>query len=242
MRSDNADVAGQGEATPLRPAAPLQRVLLACGAVGPPLFVLAFLVEGATRHAGYDPLRYPVSSLAIGPSGWTQTANFLVTGALLLAFSFGLRPAVRRYGGGVWAPLLIGLVSIGLIGAGVFVTDPVNGYPEGTPMVPVKTMSGTLHDLFSALVFLGLPVACLVLAYRFWVSRHRAWAGYSAGTAVAFLGCFVLTSMGFARDPVFMPVGGLLQRLTLAIGWAWLTLLALYLLRRRPPAAPASRP
>lgn len=43
------------------------KALLACGAIAGPLFVVAFL-EGATCD-DYDPLRHPVSSLALGPSG-----------------------------------------------------------------------------------------------------------------------------------------------------------------------------
>jgi hypothetical protein len=56
------------------------RTLLVCGVVGGPLFVAVFLVEGATR-AGYDSLRHPFSSLALGDSGWMQIANFVVAGA-----------------------------------------------------------------------------------------------------------------------------------------------------------------
>ena len=67
---------------------------LACGVIGGPLFVAPFLVEGVTR-ADYDPLRHPVSSLAIGDSGWPQTANFVITGLLVLAFAVGLRRAFR---------------------------------------------------------------------------------------------------------------------------------------------------
>jgi hypothetical protein len=62
------------------------RTLLACGVIGGPLFVATFLVEDAT-HANYDPLRHPVSSLALSDSGWVQGANFIVTGLLTLAFA-----------------------------------------------------------------------------------------------------------------------------------------------------------
>jgi hypothetical protein len=40
-------------------------VLLLCGAVGGPLFTIAWLVEGAAR-ANYDPLQHPIRSLSIG--------------------------------------------------------------------------------------------------------------------------------------------------------------------------------
>lgn len=208
----------------------LDRVLLGCGAVGPPLFVVVFLVEGATR-AGYSALRHPVSSLALGDLGWVQRANFLVTGALLLAFAAGLRSAPRRDGGGVAVAVLAGLVAVGLIGAGLFATDPIGGYPAGTPAVVAATTDGTLHNDFSLAVFLALPVACLVLAYRFATSGRGGWACYCAVTAVAFLTGFVLSGMGFSQDPTFVPIGGLLQRLTIVVGWAWLTALAVHLLR-----------
>jgi hypothetical protein len=45
-----------------------------------------------------------------------QGANFVVTGLLVLAFAVGLRPALRRLGAGLWAPVLIGLVGVGLVG------------------------------------------------------------------------------------------------------------------------------
>jgi Protein of unknown function (DUF998) len=108
------------------------KTLLACGAIAGPLFVLVFLVEGATR-AHYDPLRHPVSSLAFGDVGWTQRANFLITGLLMLAFAIGLRRALRPLAGPTWGPLLVGAYAIGLLGAGIFVADPMNGYPPGTP-------------------------------------------------------------------------------------------------------------
>src|SRR5687768_7651289 len=69
------------------------RALLWCGAVGGPLFVVVFLIAGAVRP-DYDPLRHPVSSLALTEAGWVQEANFLLTGALFVAFGFGLRRAL----------------------------------------------------------------------------------------------------------------------------------------------------
>jgi hypothetical protein len=201
------------------------------------LFIVVFLIEGAVpaiRPDGYSPLRHPISTFAIGEFGWIQVANFLVTGALLVAFAMG----VRRAGGGIWAPVLIGLVGVGLIGAGVFTADPLSGYPPGTPAMPAMgTTHGVLHEAFSAPVFLGLPAAAGLVGYRFAKSGHRWWAGYSVGTAVAFLALFVLTSMGFAQTPAFVAVGGLLQRLTITVGFSWLTVLALHLIRRESAAS-----
>jgi hypothetical membrane protein len=210
------------------------KMLLACGVIAGPLYVVAFLVEGATR-AHYDPLRHPVSSLAFGDSGWTQRANFLVTGLLTLALAIGLRRALRPLGGPTWGPLLVGACAVGLLGAGVFVADPINGYPPGTPDERlIYSTHGVLHDLFSALVFLGLPVACFVLSRWFAARGKRGWTTYSAVTGVVLVSAFILSSAGFGQTEGLVDVAGLFQRVTLILGFGWLTLLAVRFLRSPP--------
>ena len=138
------------------------KTLLACGIIGGPVFVLAFLVEGATR-VNYEPLRHPVSSLALGDSGWTQTANFIITGLLTLAFAAGLWHTLRPGKGSVWGPLLVGVWAVGLLGAGVFVTDPVSGYPPGTPTDSpgtVGTAPSTTSSRYSASWRWQRPASC----------------------------------------------------------------------------------
>ena len=174
------------------------RALLACGVVAGPLFVVAFLVKGFTR-ADYDPLRHPVSSLALGDHGWAQTANFLVAGLLTLAFSIGLRRALLPGKGSTWGPLLIGTWAVGLLGAGVFVTDPVSGYPPGSPdRLSGNSLHGALHDLFSRTAFAALAVACFVIGRRFGSQGEHGWVACSVITSVVFVGGFILSSAGFA--------------------------------------------
>jgi hypothetical protein len=207
------------------------KVLLACGTIAGPLFTVAWIVAGANR-ANYDPLRHPISSLAIGELGWTQTANFFVTGLLTLAFAFGLRRRLQSPGGSTWGPRLIAVMAIGLLGAGFFVTDPLNGYPPGTPNFSLEvTLPGRLHRLFSAFVFLGLPIGCFVFARFFTRQGQRRWAIYSMITGVAFIVMFVITSAGFAQVQGLVNYAGLFQRITLTTGWAWLTLLVIYMLK-----------
>ena len=95
------------------------RGLLSCGLAAGPVFVTAFLVEGAIRD-GYRPSRHPVSSLALGPRGWIQIANFAVTGTLVLAGAVGLGragdPALSTRVGRA----LTGAAGAGLIGSAVF--------------------------------------------------------------------------------------------------------------------------
>lgn len=199
--------------------------LLLCGAVAGPLFVLALLLQGAVR-ADYDPLRHPGSSLTLGEYGWVQAANFIVAGVLSLAFAFGLR---RALGGAVWGPILVGIWAVGLIGAGVFTSDPVSGYPPGTPaMLPEhSSQEAALHDLFSLLGFVALVLACVVLARR----GGAGWAVYSVASAAAFAVAMVLASAAFTQNPALVAYGGLLQRTAVIVGWAWLAVLAVRLPR-----------
>ena len=159
------------------------RRLLWCGVAAGPLFLLTALAEGATR-ADYDPLRHPVSSLALGPAGWVQVANFSVAGALYVIYAVGLWRAPKTVVGTRLGTILIGAAAVGLLGAAAFLTDPVSGYPPGTPSAPGDyTTSGALHDLFSIPTFLGLPAAGFVFGHWFRKIGNRRWAIYSTGSA-----------------------------------------------------------
>ncbi len=108
--------------------AAMRNKLLYAGVIGPLLFIVVFLIEGATR-AGYKPWLMYVSQLATGPGGWLQVANFLTFGMLVIAFAVGLRFATRSNA----APILLALFGAALLVAGIFSTDPGLGYPVGAP-------------------------------------------------------------------------------------------------------------
>ncbi|WP_214326328.1 DUF998 domain-containing protein [Nonomuraea sediminis] len=217
--------------------------LLRCGVVAGPLFVVAFLIEGATR-GHYNPLRHPVSSLALGEYGWTQTANFIVAGLLTLAFAFGVRQALKAEGGTtrgtLWGPILVGAWAVMLIGAGIFTTDPVSGYPPGTAAMRAEytNLAAELHDLISLPGFIALFAACIVFAIRFARLRQPSWAIYSALTGAAFLTTFILATLAFSQNPSLVAYGGLFQRIAITSGWLWLTLLATRLLRQSHDTRP----
>ncbi|MEU1736222.1 DUF998 domain-containing protein [Streptosporangium sp. NPDC020145] len=215
--------------------------LLACGVIAGPLFVLTFLVAGAAR-AGYDLLRHPVSSLALGDLGWVQVANFLVAGLLTLAFAVGLRRALQPLGGSTWGPLLVAVWALGLLGAGIFVTDPINGYPPGTParLTHYGSTHAALHDGISFATFVALVAACFVFTRRFAGWGERGWAAYSAFTGIAFTVAMTLSSLGFEQAEGLAGLSGLFQRVAIIIGWCWLSLLALHLLLRSGAFRPLS--
>jgi Protein of unknown function (DUF998) len=225
---------------PGRPAA-WTRGLLHCGLAAGPVFVTAFLVEGAVRD-GYQPLRHPVSSLALGSRGWVQAANFAVTGTLFLAGAAGLSRAGDRAIGAQAGPALIGAAGAGLIAAGAFPTDPVSGYPPGTPDAPrAPSRTGTLHNLASVPVFLGLPAAALCYSRRSFMAGQPGFGCYGAGAAITMLAATALAAAGFGQAPRLVGLGGLFQRASIVTGFTWLAVLSARALRLTP-AARAARP
>lgn len=213
----------------VRPYTFVNRLLILAGAIGPAFFIVLFLIEGATRR-GYDAFRQPVSALALGDGGWVQRAGFVVTGALTLGFAAGLWAEPRNVGGMRWVACVIGLYAVGLVGSGIFVTDPVGGYPPGIPAPSRPSVEGLLHGLFSLLVFVSVFAACLVAAGLFVSVGSAGWAAYSALTGLAFGTGFVLFGKAMYSPGRLGRIAGLLQRATIVTGWTWIVVLALQFL------------
>ena len=218
------------------------RRLLRCGVAAGPVFVAVFLLEGAVRD-GYHPLRHPVSSLALGSRGWIQTGNFALAGTLFLAGAAGLARAGDPAASSRVAPALIGAAGAGLIGSAVFTTDPVSGYPPGTPdALTEPSRAGAAHNLAAVPVFLGLPAAALACGWRSWRAGQRGAALYSGGTAVTMLATMALAGAGFGQSPRLVHLGGLFQRASIITGFTWLTARSARALQRAhaTPSAPVT--
>jgi hypothetical protein len=189
------------------------------------MFIAIFTLDGATRP-GYLPARHPVSSLALGRRGWLQTANFAVTGILYLAGAAGLSRTRHPSMSGLAGPVLIGASAAGITAAAVFTTDPISGYPPGTPDTPTeRSTAGTVHDLVSIPTFLGLPMAATAYSLRFARSGQPGWAAYSASTGIGMLAAFALSAAGFNQSRRLVDTAGLWQRVCIATGFTWLTTL-----------------
>jgi hypothetical membrane protein len=205
------------------------RVLLLCGAIGASLFVVVALVEGALRP-GYDAIRLPISLLSLSDQGWIQTFNFRMCGALMVIFAVGLW--LRTSSWGTEAKLgaaFVALFGLGLVGAGLFPADPGGGYPPGARVGSTDT--GTLHDVASLVVFVSLAVAAGSYGRAFAFRGKQVWAWYSVATAALVVICFALMFYAFFGRNDLTPVGGLIQRAVVLVGWLWVTLLAIHLIR-----------
>ncbi len=216
----------------------LTQWLLAAGVVGPVLFVIVLLVEGATRP-GYSAWRNFGSELSLSSQGWEQVANFYLCGLLCIAFAFGLRRALRIGRGATWSPILIALFGLSLIGAGIFTTDPSLGYPPGipTPYVPFmrQSMHAVIHGFAGLAAFASLAAACFVLARRFAGNpAWRGWALFSVLVGLTVVASFVAanaTSVLDMRGIWPNAPTGLIQRTGVVAGWGWMAFLAARLLR-----------
>jgi hypothetical protein len=200
-----------------------RRVLLRCGTAAGPLFVSVFVIEGA-RRPDYEPRRHPVSSLALGERGWVQAANFASAGILYMAGAAGLARSPGPAPCHRIAAAALGATGLGLLGSAAFRTDPVSGYPPGTPGTPAETTTtGAMHLVAALPIFLGIPAAAFACAWRFHRSGRPGWAAYSAATGASMLTAMGLAGAGLSQDPRLVSHAGLLQRAAIVTGFSWLT-------------------
>lgn len=192
------------------------RALLACGMAAGPLYVVVALLQMMIRP-GFDVTRHPLSLLSNGSLGWIQVANFLVTGALLIAGALGARRALRSGRGRTWGPLLLALYGLGLIGAGIFSADPALGFPPGTPEVTSVSSVGLLHFVAGAIGFAGFVSACFVFASRYRALQQPGWALCSIITGVLFLAAFLGIASG-AKGGV-----SLVFAIAAVLGFVWIS-------------------
>jgi hypothetical protein len=189
------------------------------GMTGPVVFVAVFTVEG-WRRPGYAPLSMFVSELSLGPDGWVQILNFLVTGALVLVFGRGLTD-YSRHGAASWAgSVLLQVIGFSLMASGPFTTDPSTVFDQAS-------VHGIIHGIFGAVVFSLAPASCFLFYRRF--RSDPAWrplAGWTLAAGVLLtLGVALLKFSELPREGLFA-YKGLVQRVVLMTFMAWLFVVA----------------
>ncbi|MFD4179585.1 DUF998 domain-containing protein [Rhodococcus sp. NPDC058514] len=197
------------------------RRLLACGVAAGPTYLAVSAAQVVTRD-GFDLTRHPLSLLSLGSGGWLQIANFVISGVLFVAGAVGMRRAITTGIGRTWAPRLIGFFGFSSVWAGVFVADPMDGFPATTAGTSDPTMHGILHSIAPVFAFLALIAACIVLARRYFRAGRRGWGIYSAIVGVALLAPDLL--MG--RDGFTLALAA-----AAVVGWTWVSAVAADLLR-----------
>ncbi|MFD0338250.1 DUF998 domain-containing protein [Streptomyces sp. NPDC127117] len=163
--------------------------LLIAGMVAGPLFLGVATVQGLARE-GFDFTRNAFSQLALGGPGWVQTANFVLTAALLLAGAFGMRRLLTGGAGERWVPALIGVFGASFLAAAVFRADAGAGFPVGSPETGSLSGHGAVHMFSGMIGYLALCAAFVILARPLAARGHRGWAPASRLAPVLVLAGF----------------------------------------------------
>jgi hypothetical protein len=195
------------------------RSLLGYGVLAGPFYLVVGVVQALTR-TGYDLAHDDLSVLANGSLGWIQMTNLILSGLMTVAAAIGIRRALPDR---PWGPRLIAGYGIGLVLAGVFTADPMNGFPVGTPPgAHTMTWHGLLHLVTGGLGFLCVIAACFVLARPF----GRRWTAYSRATGVLFLLSFLGIASGSTSAAIVLGFW-----LGIILAWTWLAVLSVRLYR-----------
>lgn len=198
------------------------RILLLCGVVVGPFYLAVGLGQALLRD-GFDLARHSLSVLANGAGGWVQTANLALSGLMVLAAAVGfgrvLGPRSRAV---TW---FLGGYGVAMIVAAIFPTDPVDGFPPGTPVGPPTSIStsGLVHLIAGALGFTFLATSCFFAARAMWRRNVTSLA------LLSLLSGFTVV-LGFFGG-IVLPVGILGIWIAVVVGWAWLTVMSLQLNR-----------
>lgn len=200
----------------------MTNLLLIIGSATVAVFIVILIIEGALRP-DYSPWYHTGSELTLGERGWVQVVNFVQMGVGMLAFALGVYRALDNAIGAI----LLAVFGLGLIVSGVFRPDPLRGYPPNTG--GEVTWRGQVHNASGPLMFVGLFVACLVLAGSF----ENAWQIYTVITAFVGLGLTAWTAFSFQKDAAFT---GLVQRALFLVYWAWIILTGIHLATSPPPS------
>jgi hypothetical protein len=172
------------------------RRLLACGLLAGPVLLGVGLAQVFTRD-GFDLDRHALSQLALGPWGFVQIVNFLVTGVLVIAAARGLRGALGPGRGTVWGPRLLAAFGAGMLIAGVFVADPAFGFPVGTPDGPGSiSWHGALHGVGFVVAMVSWAAAMIVLARGCTARGDRAQAAVCVVALVTAAAVATAPSLG----------------------------------------------
>jgi Protein of unknown function (DUF998) len=196
--------------------------LLRWGVVAGPFYLTVGLAQALLRE-GFDLARHPLSVLANGPGGWVQTANFVLTGLMVLVAASGFARALGPGSRAVtWFLAGYGLA---MIGGAIFTADPVDGFPPGTPEgLPTSiSTTGLLHFAAGGLGFLCLALSGFAAA---WTLRRR---GASSLALLSLLSGLTVV-LGFLSGMVFPP-GMLGIWIAVVVGWIWLAVMSLGLKR-----------
>ena len=198
----------------------------AAGIIGPAVFTAAWIAS-SLRQGRYPAAEIQISGLAAPDARdpWIMVAGFVVLGGCTVAFGAALHDALGGRGQAGPAPRLIQAAGLLTVAAGLLRRDRMLLAPGSV------SWHNHAHDVISALIYVDLVVAQMLLAARFgrdprgpdpgW-RRWRPWllaSGLATGAVLA----------AFAAD-TSAAAAGVLQRVGVSIPLAAVAAIAVRLL------------
>jgi hypothetical protein len=114
------------------------------------------------------------------------------------------------------AASLVGLFGVGLLVAGVFVTDPSLDYPVPTSTQQPHTLHGVIHALAGLVCFMLVALATSALAWN--LRRKPGWSIGVALCSVLVIAFFIASAPDTTGAAPNAPAG-LFQRFAIVAGW-----------------------
>lgn len=201
------------------------RLLQACGLVGPVLFTTAW-IGASRRQPGYSLANEHISGLAAPDASapFVMTAGFWALGIGAVGFAASLD---RRLGDAGNGPALLGASGLAICAAAAMRRDRMSNWPMPGQPIERQSWVNDAHDLASVIGHVCATAGLLSLAARLrGVPELRDLALPAAGAAIGSSGVMSY----FARDAV-RPGNGIVQRVGITIPLAYMMRLAWRLLR-----------
>jgi hypothetical protein len=188
------------------------KLLLGLGVLAGPFNLVVVLSQAFSRD-GFDIRKHAGSMLTLGEYGWIQSANFVITGVLVILGAAGLGRVWRRT-----PAILLAIFGAGTAAGGILLPDPALGFPAGAPEQGQPTWHGTAHFAAGGIGVLAFIACCILVGNHFRRTANTAWAAASYATAVAFLAAFAGIASGSAGETTTLGFWA-----AIVIAWAWLT-------------------
>ena len=152
-----------------------------------------------------------------------QNVNFILTGLLILAFSFGL---YRGTGHGKMVKLgslLVLVVGLSTVGVGVFPDDSL------CPSPSCNSVAANGHVVAVFIIYPSIIVALLLFSRG--LGSDTAWRRYRTYSLVTGIMAFAILALDITLESTLMPWEGTIQRLFIGSWLVWIEFMAIRLFK-----------
>lgn len=170
----------------------------------------------------FDPTWRFTSEYALGDFGWMMHLAFGLLALAQISVAITIFPHIRTVTGYIGL-VILGISAIGVIIAGIFVTDPITVSPDDA------TFSGSMHSIGAMLDY--TPVAALLISLS--LSRLDVWRPMKRvllTSAIIAIVAMLLFVLQIPQDGQFGPgvLAGMFGRFLILADIAWLTIVGIH--------------